>query len=72
MLEHFESDKYFKTYPLERDPSFSANCNVLAALLHAPDPAKYSVQIEKVVRFLLSIYDEQGLSIRDKWVCHTL
>ncbi|KAK3637396.1 hypothetical protein LTR56_008711 [Elasticomyces elasticus] len=67
LLKHFESDLYFKTYSLERDPSFSANCNVLAALLHAPDPTKYAAQIEKVVRFLLGIYQEQGLNIRDKW-----
>ncbi|KAK3679774.1 hypothetical protein LTR78_000150 [Recurvomyces mirabilis] len=67
LLQHFESDAYFKTYPLERDPSFSANCNVLAALLHAAEPAKYSSQIEKVVKFLLSVYQDHGLRIRDKW-----
>ena len=68
LLQHFESDAYFKTYPLERDPSFSANCNVLAALLHADDPTKYSSQIEKVVKFLLSVYEDHELKIRDKWV----
>ncbi|KAK5116144.1 hypothetical protein LTR62_008470 [Meristemomyces frigidus] len=67
LLEHFESDHYFKTYPLERDPSFSANCNVLAALLHAEDPSKYTKQIEKVVQFLISVYRDHGLHIRDKW-----
>ena len=68
LLKHFESESYFKTYPLERDPSFSANCNVLIALIHVQDPSKYAPQIEKIMRFLVSSYGTSGLKIRDKWV----
>ena len=32
MIETFEVTNYFKTYLTERDPIFTANCNVLGAL----------------------------------------
>jgi len=68
LLKQFEDVHYFKTYPLERDPSFSANCNVLVALLHVQEPFKYSPQIEKTVKFLWTKYQDSQFAIRDKWV----
>ncbi|KAJ5880891.1 Phyllocladan-16-alpha-ol synthase [Penicillium subrubescens] len=68
MLAAFEAENHFKTYPFERDPSFSANCNVLLALLHAEDPSQYSSQIEKASRFLHKHFRESpGLKVQDKW-----
>lgn len=68
MLKAFETEHHFKTYPQERDPSFSANCNVLLALLHTNNPSQYAPQIEKATRFLHSHFRESELKVRDKWV----
>ena len=68
LLEHFETETHFKTYAQERDPSFSANCNVLAALLHVSEPAVYDKQIEKCSLFLCNDYLQSGSDVRDKWV----
>ncbi|KAJ5937839.1 Phyllocladan-16-alpha-ol synthase [Penicillium verhagenii] len=67
MLKAFEADHHFKTYPHERDPSFSANCNVLLALLHTSGPTQYAPQIEKATRFLHTHFRESELKVRDKW-----
>ncbi|KAJ5904103.1 Phyllocladan-16-alpha-ol synthase [Penicillium tannophilum] len=67
MLKAFETEHHFKTYPHERDPSFSANCNVLLALLHTNNPSQYAPQIEKATRFLHSHFRESELKVRDKW-----
>lgn len=68
MLKTFESESHFKTYPLERDPSFSANCNVLLALLHLDEPSLYGAQIEKATDFLYAQFRDSDLNVRDKWV----
>ncbi|KAJ9485074.1 hypothetical protein VN97_g8290 [Penicillium thymicola] len=67
MLKAFEADHHFKTYPHERDPSFSANCNVLLALLYAENVSQYAAQIEKATRFLHMHFRETDLKVRDKW-----
>ncbi|KAJ5963591.1 Phyllocladan-16-alpha-ol synthase [Penicillium vulpinum] len=67
MLQAFEADHHFKTYPLERDPSFSANCNVLLALLHTENVSQYAPQIEKATQFLHTHFRESDLKVRDKW-----
>ncbi|KAJ5114236.1 Phyllocladan-16-alpha-ol synthase [Penicillium angulare] len=67
MLKAFEAEHHFRTYPYERDPSFSANCNVLMALLHTKSPSQYMSQIEKAARFLLKYFRESDLNVRDKW-----
>ncbi|KAJ5627860.1 Phyllocladan-16-alpha-ol synthase [Penicillium lividum] len=67
MLKAFETDHHFKTYPHERDASFSANCNVLLALLHTHNPSRYEPQIEKATRFLHTHFRESELNVRDKW-----
>lgn len=68
MLKAFETDHHFRTYPHERDPSFSANCNVLMALLHVEEPSLYTSQIEKASTFLHKHFRESpGLQVQDKW-----
>jgi hypothetical protein len=69
MLKEFEEDHHFKTYSQERNPSFSANCNVLLALLYTPDPSVYIPQIEKAVTFLHKQFTDSNLDVQDKWVC---
>ncbi|POS72958.1 ent-kaurene synthase [Diaporthe helianthi] len=67
MLETFEADKHFRTYNKERDPSFTANCNVLAALLCQPDPDQYALQVLKAVSFLCDHWWSSDGRIADKW-----
>lgn len=68
MVEKFEVKGHFQTYPAERDASFSANCNVLLALLHQKEIATYQQQILKCVRFLTRSWWNTDGPIRDKWV----
>ncbi|KAF4628001.1 hypothetical protein G7Y89_g10156 [Cudoniella acicularis] len=65
MISTFESRTHFKTYPGERTPSFSANCNVLNALLHASEPSCYSAQIWKTATFVCKSFMRS--TIKDKW-----
>lgn len=65
LIDYSEITTHFKTYKLERDPSVSANSNVLRALLTSPFPGRYMTQIEKAVRFMLSCWDDGNL--HDKW-----
>ncbi|QGA21613.1 hypothetical protein EYB26_009324 [Talaromyces marneffei] len=67
MLKEFEEEHHFKTYSQERNPSFSANCNVLLALLYSQDVSLYSAQIEKAIRFLYKQFKDSALDVRDKW-----
>jgi aphidicolan-16beta-ol synthase/syn-copalyl-diphosphate synthase len=68
MVEVFEGKAHFKTYSLERDPSFSANCNALLALLHRPNVLRFGGQIVKIVKFLCDYWWKSNGSITDKWV----
>lgn len=68
MVKEYEGDEYFKTYPGERNSSFSTNCNVLMVLLNAPRPMEFKTQIEKIVRYLCKSWEERGNGLRDKWV----
>ncbi|KAI3393844.1 hypothetical protein diail_3571 [Diaporthe ilicicola] len=67
MVQKFEVNGHFQTYPGERDASFSANCNVLLALLHQKDVGTYQPQIYKCVRFLTRCWWNTDGPIRDKW-----
>jgi hypothetical protein len=69
MLKEFEEENHFKTYSQERNPSFSANCNVLLALLYSHEPSLHSTQIGKAINFLYKQFTESELDVRDKWVC---
>lgn len=68
MLDVFEGDKHFRTYPHERDPSISANCNVLLTLLNLPNVTHYAPQIVKTVKFLCDYWWNCDGVIKDKWV----
>lgn len=53
MINHFRSKyKHFLTYSEERDASFSANCNVLKALLKSSDVNCYKAEMSSIVFFL--------------------
>ncbi|KAF7864083.1 hypothetical protein EAF04_007048 [Stromatinia cepivora] len=65
MISQFESTSRFLTYPTERNPSLSANCNILSCLLHLPRPNEYNTQISKVSAFICDTWDA-GL-VTDKW-----
>ncbi|KAI1500522.1 terpene synthase family protein [Biscogniauxia marginata] len=49
------------------NPSFSANCNVLLALIHERDPIRFLPQILKTAQFLCTYWWDTDDSIRDKW-----
>lgn len=68
MLDEFEVETHFRTYERERDPSFTANCNVLIALLSQPDVSTLTPQIIKVASFLSRRWWESNGGIGDKWV----
>ena len=68
MIEEFESESHFKTYRLERDPSFSANANALLALLFQPKAFHFATQILKAARFLCDYWWKSDNEISDKWV----
>lgn len=65
MVARFETSHHFQTYPMERNPSFSANCNVLLALLELEAADEYYPQIEKILAFIFSKWDTGHVS--DKW-----
>ncbi|KAM5456799.1 hypothetical protein MaudCBS49596_001040 [Microsporum audouinii] len=67
LLKEFECETHFRTYKGERNASFSANCNVLLALLSQPNPSLYTSQIEKATKFLCNMWWESDTFIEDKW-----
>jgi hypothetical protein len=69
LIETFEVEGYFQCFQFERNPSFSANCNVLMAFLTAPDPSKYLSQINKCVRYICHEWWNSDGLLKDKWVC---
>jgi hypothetical protein len=70
LIKTFRNADYFRTYKAERNPSFSANCNVLAALLHVHDPCDYAETIHKIVDYLCTAWFTG--KVRDKWVRATV
>ncbi|OJJ82720.1 uncharacterized protein ASPGLDRAFT_59136 [Aspergillus glaucus CBS 516.65] len=67
LLSEFEGKTHFRTYQGERDPSFTANCNALLALLSQPDLPALAPQIEKATTFLCDTWWEADGHIGDKW-----
>jgi len=67
MIKSFESLTHFRTYISERNPSFTANCNVLSALLAQTNLSWYSAQILKIVSFLCDYWWDNDGYIKDKW-----
>ncbi|KAI0883796.1 uncharacterized protein GGS22DRAFT_180426 [Annulohypoxylon maeteangense] len=66
LIRAFESSDNFITYPGERNPSFSANCNVLILLLVREDRAQHLAQIVKATRFLTNEVF-RGV-VNEKWI----
>ena len=66
MNADFETKTHFKTYAMERNPSFSANCNILCSLLFVANPNDYILQISKTASFICDCLWED--SVKDKWV----
>ena len=66
LISTYDSERCFKTYPTERNPSFSANCNVLNALLHQEEPNNYATYISKATSFLIDCW--MNGRVKDKWV----
>jgi hypothetical protein len=71
LIERFEADSHFQCFLHERNASFSANCNVLLAFLHAPDPSEYLSQILKCVRYICYEWWNSDEPLKDKWVLYT-
>lgn len=69
LVNKFETARCFKTYELERNPSLSANCNVVLALLELEHESndQYASQIEKALMFLLGLVETEDRGITDKW-----
>ncbi|GME64951.1 hypothetical protein AJ79_09819 [Neofusicoccum parvum] len=68
MLDEFEGPTHFRTYSGERNPSFTANCNVLDAMLSQPNATALELQITKTASFLSDIWwDSSNGAIEDKW-----
>lgn len=67
LIAEYEGSHHFRTYASERDPSLSANCNILIALLHHPNPERYLSQIEKCTRFICDEWYRAEGRISDKW-----
>ncbi|CAL8578037.1 hypothetical protein XPA_003839 [Xanthoria parietina] len=65
LVARFACGTHFQTYPGERNPSVSANCNVLMALLHSPDPNPYRIPISNATKFVCDAWDQSA--DRDKW-----
>ncbi|KAJ5727077.1 terpenoid cyclases/Protein prenyltransferase [Penicillium malachiteum] len=65
MVTKFRSDPCFKTYEMERNPSLSANCNILLALASSENAKDHMDDIRTVMKYLNTIW-RQG-DLRDKW-----
>lgn len=65
MIQIFQSDVCFRTYEMEQHPSFSANCNVLLAMLGSNSVDEYTTKIEKVLHFLFAKWENDD--VFDKW-----
>lgn len=65
LIEMFQTADHIRTYRLEGSPSFSANCNVLLALLGEAPGALEQENIGKALVFLLEL--EESGPIYDKW-----
>lgn len=67
MVRHFRTkQEHFSTYPGERNASFSANCNVLQALLHSTNVENHTKEISGITAFLCDSW--WAGATHDKWV----
>ena len=68
MVKTFRANDHFKTYPLERNASLSANCHVLSALASSADVTKYQEEVEIALRYVCQTWQASGGHVEDKWV----
>ena len=66
MIAEFSNGIGFRTYAAERNPSFSANCNILNVLLHSPELGEYVTPISQAANFVC--YAWHSSTLKDKWV----
>ena len=69
MTEKFYSGTHFRTFEMESNPSFSANCNVLIALLNDPKAEEHIDKIVMAVETLSHLWSRG--QVKDKWVLST-
>lgn len=73
MVRHFRTKQgHFSTYPGERNASFSANCNVLQALLHSSKMQNYTSEISNITAFLCDCWwagDTLDKWVSNVWLC---
>ncbi|KAI2628670.1 hypothetical protein GGR54DRAFT_357025 [Hypoxylon sp. NC1633] len=65
LLRTFSELEHFITYPGERNPSFSANCNVVILLLVRDDRSQHFPGITKALEFLIG--QAFGGHVKEKW-----
>ncbi|KAI0400035.1 hypothetical protein F4802DRAFT_513979 [Xylaria palmicola] len=68
LLQKYEAETCFKTYPGERNPIISVNCCVLICLLTRDNPMEFTPHITKILHFVC-----RQLTMRlanEKWHCH--
>ncbi|KAJ7310885.1 hypothetical protein DFH08DRAFT_619711, partial [Mycena albidolilacea] len=63
----FEGPTAFRTHSSERNPSLTANCNVLLALLSDVNSPHFMSQITKVAIFITDQWMVSDSLVRDKW-----
>ena len=69
LLKHFELETHFACFQQERNPSFTANCNVLITLLHTPVRIHYIDQIRKAATFICNQWWKNEGILTETWVC---
>ncbi|KAI1373133.1 Ent-kaurene synthase [Hypoxylon crocopeplum] len=70
LINSFETTDHFRTYLAERNPSISANINVLSCLLVLEDPTPYVSQIAKSASFVCGRVIVGD--VKEKWHRHKL
>ena len=68
LLQTFELPTHFQCFQHERNPSLSANCNVLLALLHCSTPQSHAGAVEKAATFIANEWWSTEGVLTDKWV----
>jgi halimadienyl-diphosphate synthase len=66
VLEQFEEKKWFRCYPMERNPSISANIHILDAIRRTPDYPRRGEVLDKLLAFVRGTMRADG-SWLDKW-----
>ncbi|KAK8109443.1 Ent-kaurene synthase [Apiospora kogelbergensis] len=70
LIRAFEAPGHFVTYNRERNPSFSANANVLSCLCAAHGAVTHTKEIVKAAEFLCTKFETDD--INEKWHIHDL